>query len=159
VEEWVHGTGIPSNMLVPRSPRFEAARTAAEDFARTGSLAGVRKDTWVTAEWLLFLEHLPPTVTAAQMARLDEAFRFTQAGNSEVLFAWLMHAVRSRYEPAFPALESFLTRQGRRKFLRPLYEDLVRTDWGTAMAKQIYAKARPLYHSVSTATLDPIVNQ
>jgi leukotriene-A4 hydrolase len=46
---------------------------------------------------------------------------------------------------------------GRRKFLRPLYEDLMKQDWGKAEARRIYAKARPTYHSVSTSTLDPIV--
>ena len=56
-----------------------------------------------------------------------------------------------------PATERFLTEQGRRKFLRPLYEDLMKTEWGKAEAKRIYARARPLYHSVSTGTLDAIV--
>ena len=58
-----------------------------------------------------------------------------------------------------PALERFLTTQGRRKFLRPLYEDLMTTDWGKAEARRIYARARPLYHAVATSTLDPIVNE
>ena len=61
------------------------------------------------------------------------------------------------YLPAFPALERFLTSQGRRKFLKPLYQELAKSDWGRELARSIYEKARPLYHSVSTATLDPIV--
>ena len=47
-----------------------------------------------------------------------------------------------------PALERFLTSQGRRKFLRPLYEDLMTTAWGTAEAHRIYQRARPTYHAV-----------
>jgi hypothetical protein len=66
--------------------------------------------------------------------------------------------IRNRYEPAMPALERFLTSQGRRKFLKPLYEDLMKTDWGKDEARRIYARARPLYHSVSTNTLDPIIS-
>ena len=58
-----------------------------------------------------------------------------------------------------PALERFLMSQGRRKFVRPLFEDLMKTDWGKADAKRIYAAARPLYHSVTTGTLDEIVNK
>ena len=56
-----------------------------------------------------------------------------------------------------PALERFLTTQGRRKFLRPLYEDLMKTDWGKEDARRI-ARARPLYHAMSTNTLDPIIS-
>ena len=58
-----------------------------------------------------------------------------------------------------PALERFLTSQGRRKFLKPLYEDLMATDWGTSEARRIYTRARPTYHAVSTATLDAIVGR
>jgi leukotriene-A4 hydrolase len=58
-----------------------------------------------------------------------------------------------------PALERFLTSQGRRKFLKPLYEDLMATEWGTSEAKRIYTVARPTYHAVSTTTLDAIVGR
>jgi len=58
-----------------------------------------------------------------------------------------------------PALEHFLTSQGRRKFLQPLYQDLMASDWGRAEAVRIYAKARTLYHAVSTTTLDRIVSK
>ena len=75
-----------------------------------------------------------------------------------MLFAWLRIVVRNRYEPALPALERFLTTQGRRKFLRPLYEDLMASDWGRSEAKRIYANARPLYHAVATAPLDAIMS-
>jgi hypothetical protein len=54
-------------------------------------------------------------------------------------------------------VERFLTSQGRRKFLTPLYKDLLGSPWGKEEAKRIYLKARPLYHSVATATLDAIV--
>ena len=74
-----------------------------------------------------------------------------------MLFAWLRIAIRHHYQPAMPALERFLTSQGRRKFLRPLYEDLMKTDWGKADARRIYAAARPFYHAVTVQTLDAIV--
>ena len=61
------------------------------------------------------------------------------------------------YEPALPALERFLTSQGRRKFLKPLYEDLMASPWGQPHARRIYEQGRPAYHSVSTQTVDQIV--
>jgi hypothetical protein len=74
-----------------------------------------------------------------------------------VLYEWLHLAIRRHYEPAMPALERFLLSQGRRKFVRPLFDDLMKTDWGKADAKRIYAAARPTYHAVTTQTLDGIV--
>ncbi len=71
--------------------------------------------------------------------------------------AWLLIAIRNRYEPAFQALARFLTSQGRRKFLTPLYTEMMKTPWGTTMARDIYRRARPTYHSVATGTIDKIV--
>jgi len=80
-----------------------------------------------------------------------------QTGNSEFLFAWPRIAIRNRYEPALPALDRFLVSQGRRKFLRPLYADLIATDWGRPIAEDIYRRARPGYHAVSRATIDELL--
>ena len=71
--------------------------------------------------------------------------------------AWLEKSVDSRYLAARPAIERFLTKQGRRKFLRPLYDDLMKTSWGPPLARRIYRQARPTYHAVSVGTLDTIV--
>ena len=92
------------------------------------------------------------------MADLDQTFKLSTSGNSEILFEWLRHAIANRYEPAFPALEKFLTSQGRRKFVAPLFDDLSKTDWGKRMAMDIYRRVRPTYHSVSTGTIDKTLN-
>ena len=113
----------------------------------------------MTQQWQHFLSQLPARLRETQLRQLDEAFAFSKTGNSEVLFAWLRIAIRHHYTPALPALEHFLTSQGRRKFLQPLYKDLMASDWGRAEAVRIYAKARPLYHAVSTTTLDRIVSK
>ena len=119
------------------------------------SITGAAK--WSTQEWLHFLVSLPDKLTPAQLTDLDRTFRLSERRNAEVLFAWLRVAIRTHYAPAMPALERFLTSQGRRKFLKPLYEDLMKTDWGKDDARRIYARERPLYHAMSTTTLDPIV--
>ncbi len=114
-------------------------------------------EQWTTQEWLHFLGCLPDRLSDPNLADLDATFGFTERKNSEVLFAWLRIAIRHGYRPALPALERFLLAQGRRKFLRPLYEDLMKSDWGKDEARRIYAAARPTYHAVATATLDAIV--
>ena len=92
------------------------------------------------------------------MAALDEAFRFTQSGNSEIQTEWFLRAIESGYEPAYPALERFLTTVGRRKFLKPLYTELAKSPAGMEMALRIYRQARPTYHSVSRGTIDQVLD-
>jgi hypothetical protein len=74
-----------------------------------------------------------------------------------VLFQWLLLAVRNNHEPAYDRLAGFLTEQGRRKFLQPLYQELVKTPAGKERALAIYKQARPTYHPLSVETVDAIV--
>jgi aminopeptidase N len=157
LDEWVYQPGLPANAVAPRADALDRVDAQVQAFAGGASAPSLATKGWSTQEWQHFLGNLPQTMTPAQLRDLDGAFTLTGSGNSEVLFAWLRIAIRHRYQPAMPALERFLTTQGRRKFLRPLYEDLLKQEWGKAEAKRIYAKARPVYHAVATSTLDPIV--
>lgn len=157
VDRWIDRPGLPSGAPQPRSKEFDKVEAQVKLW-QSGKPARTLKTTgWTTHHWLHFLKMLPEAMTRQQMADLDRAFKFTQSGNSEILFAWLMHAVVNRYEPAYPALEKFLTGMGRRKFLRPLYAELAKTPHGAEMARRIYERARPSYHAVSRQTIDAIL--
>jgi aminopeptidase N len=157
IDEWVFQPGLPSNAIEPGSDRLERVAASAQAFVRGQRAETLETAGWTTQEWQHFIGSLPERLSKRQLSELDEAFDLTSRGNSEVLFAWLRIAIRHRYQPAMAALERFLTSQGRRKFLRPLYEDLMATGWGAVEAKRIYRRARPAYHAVATSTLDPIV--
>jgi leukotriene-A4 hydrolase len=157
LDDWLYKPGLPDNAPVPRSEALERAAEQARRFAQGTPARSLVFSNWTTQEWQRFLGSLPGSLSDAQLADLDRTFGLTMRGNSEVLFAWLRIAITHHYQPALPALERFLTVQGRRKFLRPLYEDLMATDWGKAEAKRIYARGRPTYHAVATTTLDVIV--
>ena len=159
VNEWIEEPGLPSNATMPRSNAFARVDAEVERFKAGTPARELQTSEWVTQQWQHFLSQLPARLRETQLRQLDEAFAFSKTGNSEVLFAWLRIAIRHHYTPALPALEHFLTSQGRRKFLQPLYQDLMASDWGRAEAVRIYAKARPLYHAVSTTTLDRIVSK
>jgi len=157
-DAWAFQPGVPSNAVQPQSTAFARVAEQAQAFADGTRASALQTANWSTQEWQHFLGALPPRMTPAQLADLDRAFRLSGQGNSEILFAWLMIAVRHRYEPAVPALERFLTTQGRRKFVRPLYAGLMEQgDWGQALARRIYREARPGYHPVTSNSVDAIV--
>jgi hypothetical protein len=153
-QEWIFGPGIPANAPAVNSEAFAAVDKQVAAWNNAGPTAALNTAMWSTLEWLHFLRTLPQTIPPARLAELDKTFKLSQSGNSEVLFAWLRIAIRNRYQPALPALERFLTSQGRRKFVAPLFADLAATDWGRPMAMDIYRRARPTYHSVSVNTID-----
>lgn len=88
------------------------------------------------------------------MAELDKAFHLIRSGNSEIVFQWLLMSIRNRYEPAYSRLEEFLLSVGRRKFIRPLYQELAKTPEGKERALAIYRRARPTYHPIAVTSID-----
>ena len=91
------------------------------------------------------------------MTGLDNLGKFTESGNSEIITAWGVIAIRNRYEKVYPKIETFLINTGRRKFLMPLYSELIKTPEGKKLATSIYTKARPNYHFVAVNSLDKLL--
>ncbi|HSE97663.1 MAG TPA: M1 family metallopeptidase, partial [Blastocatellia bacterium] len=158
VDEWIFKPGIPASAPRPASDAFAKVERQADAWIK-GEIAAAKLDTksWTTHEWLHFLRRLPDSLDAARMAELDKTFRLTQTGNSEIAHQWLLIAIRNRYEAAYPRLEEYLTTIGRRKLIKPLYDELVKTPEGKERARVIYQKARPGYHPIAVTTIDEIV--
>ena len=158
VEEWIYKPGLPASAPQPKSAAFARVENQAQQWMQDKlQLAQIPTAKWSTQEWLHFLQSLPEKLGAERMTELDKAFHLTQSGNSEIVFEWLLMTIRNRYDIAYPRLEDFLTSIGRRKFLKPLYEELVKTSEGRARARAIYKRARPTYHPIAVTTIDEIV--
>jgi hypothetical protein len=159
VDRWLYAPGLPENAVEPASDALAAVDVQAGAFARGAPARSLDARGWTPQEWRHFLGALPRDLGADCLAELDSAFALSASTNAEVLFAWLRLAVHNRYEPALPALERFLTTQGRGKFVRPLYAALMASEWGKDEARRIYRRARPMYHSLVTTALDVIVTE
>jgi leukotriene-A4 hydrolase len=157
IDAWVFNPGIPANAVQPHSDAFTAVDRAVQAFTAGTPAAQLTTTGWTTHHWLHFLRNLPETLDAAKMADLDSTFHLSQSGNSEILDAWLLEVVETKYTPAYPALEQFLTTVGRRKYIQPLYAAMAKTPEGAEMALRIYEKARPGYHSVSQGSIDQVL--
>lgn len=155
---WIYTEGLPTDCPKPNSTRFEKINQFLEQWKNSGKLDLAQAKSWSTHEWLHFLKNLPHSLTQPQLEALDKFGQFTASGNAEILTAWLTLTIRYQYTPANERLESFLVHTGRRKFLSPLYNELVKTPEGKRIAQSIYKKARPNYHFVSTNTFDKFLN-
>ena len=159
VSAWVYASGMPPQLPMPRDDAFEPVRAALAALAAGKPAAKLNTEGWTSHHWVEFLRGLPERMPERRLAELDASFQFTQTGNAEVLQVWLLHSIRNWYEPALPRLEEFLTGMGRRKFLRPLYTELARSDAGRELAERIYEVARPRYHPLATRSLDVLLGQ
>jgi leukotriene-A4 hydrolase len=155
---WLEKPGLPPDAPRDASPALALVDAQVARWANGAAPASLVTAGWVTQQWQHFINTLPSDVPAERLAELDRSFGFTRSGNSEILCDWLVQAIKRGYHPADARLEEFLMNVGRRKFLKPLYSELARTPAGLTRAREIYTRARPRYHSVSTGTIDKILH-
>ncbi|HEY8403239.1 MAG TPA: M1 family metallopeptidase [Flavobacteriales bacterium] len=157
VDSWIYGEGLPDNAPIVHSDKLNKVDETRITW-ESGKLNSdkIPFKEWTYQEQYHFVFNLSDKVTKQQMASLDKAFDISNTGNNEVLFAWLLQSIRKKYTTAYPQLEAFLIKVGRRKFVAPLFTEMVKTKQ-TDMAKKIYEKARGGYHSVTIGTVDEIL--
>jgi leukotriene-A4 hydrolase len=146
---WLNEPGLPAGAPLFRSESLEriGALAAAWDAGSRPTPDEVGR--WSPAETLAYLQRLPRRIAHAGCAWLDRQLELTARGNHEILVEWLAIAAGSDYEPAFARLREVLLRVGRMKYLRPLYSAMAASSRTRALAREVYAEARPGYHALS----------
>jgi aminopeptidase N len=159
VMQWVMAPGLPADAVLPASNVFDSVDEARDRWLG-GGLPAKKLDTrdWQWPQWQYFLDHMPNTLRAEQLADLDQAFGLTRSENALVTRSWLMLVIRNAYRPGIARLEEYLKTIGRSKLITPLYQELMKTPAGAALARRVFALARPGYHAQTVAVLEPIVN-
>jgi aminopeptidase N len=158
VMAWVDGPGIPPDAVLPSTDAFDGV-----DAARSAWLGGqvaakkLPSSTWMSQQWVYFLDGMPAQLTNAQMAQLDQTFGFSRSTNAVIAQSWFLLAIRHQYQPSGARLEEYLRTIGRRKLIAPLYREMMKTPAGATQARRVYAVARPLYHASTVAAIDAIV--
>ena len=158
VDAWLYGPGIPGDAPQVQSRKFSVVDAARIAWSGSGTLPAPQvTDAWGTQEWVHFIEGLGDTLKPEQLKQLDDKFHFTGTPNGEIAQRWYPLTVRSGYTQARPAIAAFLERIGRRKLIMPTYEELVKTPDGLAFAKEVFAKAKPGYHPITTGSVQETI--
>lgn len=156
-KQWIETEGLPAEVPEPRSDRFKKVDQLLASWETEKTLDESLSRDWSTHEWLHFLKNLPSSLTPDEMRALDNFGNFTASGNAEIITEWAVISIRNNYNKMDAKIESFLINTGRRKFLSPLYNELIKTEAGKNRARMIYKKARPNYHFVATNTFDKLL--
>jgi leukotriene-A4 hydrolase len=156
LSEWINKPGLPDSPPTATSELLDKIGEQAKDWS-AGTLSHFRTRAWTAHEWLYFLRMLPSELGAERMKELDDAFHLPETRNAEILHQWLLMAILNSYKPACDRLERFLSAVGRRIYIKPLYEEQVKTEAGKQFAQAIHRRVRSSYHPISQATTDKIV--
>jgi leukotriene-A4 hydrolase len=161
IQEWLHTEGIPAFAVLPMSDAFAKVEQARDEWLKGGPMDALARtaSAWSTQEWIHFVDSLPRKVEVSQLAALDRRFKLTQSMNAEVAHVWYRLAIANRYTAAYPAMERYMIRIGRRKLIVPLYRDLASDPDGLKLANKIFAEARDGYHPLAQTAVADILKK
>ncbi|KAG6418653.1 hypothetical protein SASPL_120857 [Salvia splendens] len=155
---WTDGTGIPPDAMEPASEIYTKIVSLANDF-KSGTMPNEDDVAqWGGQEWELYLENLPKSVEASQLAALDERYRLAESKDYEVKVAFLQHAIASRCSSYYNEVEKTLKEVGRMKYLRPLYRALVQGAGKEEekMFARVFSEACAGYHPIAKGVVEAI---
>ncbi|WP_313402151.1 M1 family metallopeptidase [Stenotrophomonas sp.] len=158
LKAWLDEPGIPAFAQKARSRNFAVVDTARIAFLGSNQLPNSQVTReWGTQEWVRFIDGLGQTQPVEKLAQLDKGYHFTGTPNGEIAMRWYPLAIRSGYTDAQAAAGEFIQKVGRRKLVLPIYAELLKTPEGLAFAKEVFAKAKPGYHPITTASVEDMI--
>eukprot|EP01041_Mallomonas_annulata_P006717 gene6717-13611_t len=162
-KEIFYGTGMPKYVPDFSNRLSEAARTLASVWT-VAALSGSAPSTassddikgWTAKQVCVFLELLLDHVSTTNdsfpedaLQTMDGLYDLTASGNAEIKFRWLSLCIESDVTWIVPHAVSFVTSQGRMKFVRPLYRSLRASPVGSAAAIATFATHSDMYHPIA----------
>jgi leukotriene-A4 hydrolase len=157
INEWIFNAGLPKNCPHKNPARFEQVDRQRKLFEKNGDIKSLNTKLWSTHEWLQLLRKLPHPLALDKMQKLDDAFKLTGISNCEIAAEWYKLAISSNYKNAFVAMEFFLSSVGRKKFLEPLYREMMNTHEGKIMGKSIFEKSKLNYHPQTAKKIEGVL--
>ena len=158
VEEWLYQPGVPAGAIVPQSKNLDAAAAFASNWASgelpTEQLPHAR---WSPQATVYFINALPPEIDPAEMAALDSELGLSRSGNSEIARAWFIQVAARQYQPAYSQMEAYLSRHGRTRLIKPVYQGLVANGQDAQLARAIFDQASSAYHPLTKAAIEPLL--
>ncbi len=158
LDAWVYGEGLPSDAVKPVSSELKKVAVMLSKYLQ-GTLKPESFDTigFTTHHWQYLIREFGQKATLEQVKTWDKIFKFSNRSNAEIVCDWFTLSIKVGYLQNRPQIETFLISVGRRKFLTPIYDELVKTSEGKVWAKKVFAKAKAGYHSVSANSVEAIL--
>lgn len=151
--KWVFESGYPDN-----APAIESSLVDEVVELVDMHFVPPLDTSWTKPQWQLYLELLPENESAEFLRNLDSAWSLSSERNTEVRWSFLVRAVKAGlYEDFSSTIEDFLRKQGRMKYLKPLYGALCETPEGHLEAQRIFTDAMKTYHPVAVAAVERVL--
>jgi aminopeptidase N len=158
VEEWLYEPGLPDSAPIPVSASLDAAAEFAGRWSRGEiNIADVPADSWSPQGMIHFINSLSAELSEEQLMELDTALGLSDTHNAEIGRSWFIQVAKRRYQHAYQKLDEYLNRYGRTRLVKPLYQALVQNGSDAALAREMFERARGLYHPITITSIELIL--
>jgi aminopeptidase N len=168
VNTWVFKPGLPKTMAKVKSGSFVTVDEVREIFMDIHRFPPASPHAkWSYHEWLYFLEGLPDSTDDSPVGLTEDYFESLESAgfasrfnpNPEIRCAFLTLAMKHKhYRYAGDAME-FLANMGRRKFILPIFKQMVKTQQGKQLAEELYGAIETRVHSITLNSLKKIMGK
>jgi aminopeptidase N len=158
--EWIYEPGLPKNQVKIVSDKFDIVMDVIKKWQNGIMMAKeICSQDWTIQQKIHFVRNIPKEMTTKQLQALDAHCEFTNTTNSYIAMVWFEQAVKHDYHAnnLDEKIEIFLTHVGRRWYVSTIYRTL-KNNGKQDKALEIYKKARKNYHSVTTNTIDEMLD-
>ncbi|MDZ4728376.1 MAG: leukotriene A4 hydrolase C-terminal domain-containing protein [Xanthomonadales bacterium] len=104
-----------------------------------------------------FINALPTDLNERQLVGLDAALGLSTSGNAEITRSWFIQVAKRRHQPAYAAMEAYLSRYGRTRLVEPIYEALVKNGQDQPLAQSLFAQNQAQYHPVTRDAIKKVL--
>lgn len=152
-EAWLNTPGMPLTIPEYDGSLQESAEAVARKWGEEGKAEmddiSSLTSNQISAALTILLDKYNISTEIAVV--LNDTFKFGESKNCEIIFSWCRVAIKARYDEVVPVALAFITRQGRMKYVRPLYRDLLNWKEHSAQAVATFEKHRKFYHNICSS--------
>ena len=154
VMKWIYGKGLPEQ-AIEKPKSFQIMDHEFEGQLKRGEFDPKKMEMLTTPEWLYLLD-MAMKMESVERPVFTGFWKYKDRlnSNAEIQTKWFLFLIRNGMDKQDEVIYDFLSRVGRRKFLVPIYRELLNSGKDKEIIKQKYLKVSPNYHSITQNTLD-----
>lgn len=163
-DKWIYEPGLPPVHLDFTTKESNESSALADEYIRLGGKASPENyahfNKYYSNLKVIFIERLlerKADVTLAVLERIDADYNLTNTLDPECKQRWFPLGIMTAYDKVVTPSHTFISSQGRLKYLTPIYRALLATDQ-MALARQWFEENITFYHPLAIDTLSKLLH-
>ncbi|CAD5205359.1 unnamed protein product [Bursaphelenchus okinawaensis] len=161
---WLRTPGVPPNKPTYDDHLVEECKNLAKKWgtAEVEELNGLKSEDLLkmtSDQQVKVLDCIETgyTLSHERVALMEQKYKFSSSGNSEIRFSFLLIALKAKWVPIIEKALEFVTEVGRLKFVKPIYRKLF--DWAESKDKALgtFEKNKQFMHPITVIVVKSLL--